>query len=475
MKRTQLIAWTAMLLLPASHLIAAQPNFVLVMSDDQGWGDAGYQGHPTLKTPHLDAMAADGMRFNRFYAGAPVCSPTRGSVLTGRHPYRYGIFFANTGHLLARELTIAEILKERGYATGHFGKWHLGTLTKTGLDSNRGGARNQKHFSPPWTNGFESNFSTEAKTPTFDPYLRPKNENGKTWWDPVKDASAAIPYGTRYWKKGQAVSGPLRGDDSRIIMDAALEFLRHSTDAERPFFAVIWFHAPHLPVVASSADRKQYQMHDKYTQHYLGSITALDRQVGRLRSELTRLGAADNTLLMFCSDNGPEGKDNAPGIAKPLRGRKRSLYEGGIRVPGLAVWPGRIKPGSETSTPACTQDYLPTILAAADADYPDARPLDGIDLSPVFANPSVKRKRGIGFQSGNQVAWIEDRYKLYGSSPGSKKELKNQNLRYELYDLTVDPRESTDLAIREPTLLQDKISRFQAWQESCRRSLEKGP
>ena len=151
------LATTAVLLLIATGpLIAARPNFVLVMSDDQGWGDTGYQGHPDLKTPHLDAMAADGIRFNRFYAGAPVCSPTRGSVLTGRHPYRYGVFFANTGHLLARELTIAEILKDSGYATGHFGKWHLGTLTKTGVDSNRGGERNQRHFSPPWNNGLKA-------------------------------------------------------------------------------------------------------------------------------------------------------------------------------------------------------------------------------------------------------------------------------------------------------------------------------
>jgi len=475
MKRTQLIAWTAMLLLAASHLIAAQPNFVLVMSDDQGWGDAGYQGHPTLKTPHLDAMAADGMRFNRFYAGAPVCSPTRGSVLTGRHPYRYGIFFANTGHLLDRELTIAEILKERGYATGHFGKWHLGTLTKLGLDSNRGGDRNHEHYSPPWINGFESTFSTEAKTPTFDPYFRPKTESGKTWWDPVKNATDATPYGTRYWINGDPVPGPLRGDDSRIIMDAALQFVRSSTDAGKPFLAVIWFHAPHLPVVASAADRKPYGQHDKYTQHYFGSITAMDRQMGRLRAELKRVGAADDTVVFFCSDNGPEGKDNAPGIAKPLRGRKRSLYEGGIRVPGLAVWPGRIKPGSVTSTPACTHDYLPTILAAAKIPYPSERPLDGMDLGPLFSDPSRKRGQAIGFQSGNQGAWIEDRYKLYGVSSGSKKDRNRKPMRYELYDLIEDPQESRDLASLKPAILAERVKRFEAWRESCRRSLEQVP
>ena len=309
------------------YLTAARPNFVLVMSDDQGWGDTGYQGHPDIKTPSLDAMAADGMQFTRFYAGAPVCSPTRGSVLTGRHPYRYGVFFANTGHLLPRELTIAELLKPAGYATGHFGKWHLGTLTKSGLDSNRGGARNKQHFAPPWLNGFDSNFSTEAKTPTWDPYLRPKSAKGKTWWDPVQDATMATAYGTRYWVKGRPVSGPLRGDDSEIIMDQALTFMRTKAKDEVPFLAVVWFHAPHLPVVASAADRKPYGAHSKYKQHYLGSITAMDRQVGRLRAALTRLGISRQTLVCFCSDNGPEGKESAPGSAGGLRGRKRSLYE----------------------------------------------------------------------------------------------------------------------------------------------------
>lgn len=456
-------------------VVAAPPNFVLVMSDDQGWGDAGYQGHPDLKTPSLDAMAADGIQFTRFYAGAPVCSPTRGSVLTGRHPYRYGVFFANTGHLLPRELTIGELLKPSGYATGHFGKWHLGTLTKTGLDSNRGGDRNKEHFAPPWLNGFDSNFSTEAKTPTWDPYLRPKSATGKTWWDPVSDAAMANPYGTQYWIQGDPVKGPLRGDDSQIIMDQALTFLRNSAKEKKPFLAVIWFHAPHLPVVASEADRKPYIRHGKYAQHYMGSVAAMDRQVGRLRTELETLGVAGDTLVCFCSDNGPEGKETAPGLAGALRGRKRSLYEGGIRVPGLAVWPGRIKPGTKTVMPATTHDYLPTILAAAGLTYPDSRPLDGISLLPVFKNPSLHREAGIGFQSGNQVAWIEDQYKLYGSSSGSKKERNPKKVRFELYDLLADPGEKNNLATIKPRLLAKKIEIYRAWQASCRQSLEHGP
>jgi len=461
-------------------LHAGKPNFVLLMSDDQGWGDTGYQGHPDLKTPALDAMAAEGMRFDRFYAAAPVCSPTRGSVLTGRHPYRYGVFSANTGHLLPRELTIAELLKPLGYATGHFGKWHLGTLTKSVSDSNRGGPKSKSHYAPPWINGFDHNFSTEAKTPTWDPYLRPKAASGKKWWDPVSDASLATPYGTRYWIKGKAVEGPLRGDDSEIIMDHALQFLTSQASSEKPFFVVIWFHAPHLPVVAGAADREPYKKHSKFKQHYFGCIAAMDRQVGRLRSELTRLGVAEDTLVCFCSDNGPEGKATAPGTANSLRGRKRSLYEGGIRVPGLAVWPARIAPGSRTKMPASTLDYLPTILAAVEQPYPDRRPLDGISLLPVFSNQQSKRNKGLGFQSAQQVAWIGDRYKVYGANPGkragaAKGSPKPPTVTYELYDLLQDPSESRDLAATEPELLAARISLLRRWQASCQKSLQAGP
>ena len=184
-----------------------RPNVILVMTDDQGWGDTGYNGHPTLKTPHLDRMAGQGLRFDRFYSGAPVCSPTRGSCLTGRHPYRYGITFANAGHLKKEEITLAEALKVLGYTTGHFGKWHLGTLTTQVRESNRGGPGSERIYSPPWENGFDTCFSTEAKVPT---------------WDPMKAPGAGRPYGTHYWTgPGKRETENLDGDDSRVIMDRA--------------------------------------------------------------------------------------------------------------------------------------------------------------------------------------------------------------------------------------------------------------
>ena len=151
-----------------------RPNVILIMCDDLGWGDVGFNGNKIIKTPNLDSMANSGIKFDQFYAAAPVCSPTRGSVLTGRHPFRYGIYYANTGHMKKKEFTLAEIMKTKGYRTGHFGKWHLGTLTTKIKDANRGGPKGAKHYSSPQQNGFDICFSTESKVPTWDPMLVPK-------------------------------------------------------------------------------------------------------------------------------------------------------------------------------------------------------------------------------------------------------------------------------------------------------------
>ncbi len=440
-----------------------RPNIVLMMCDDLGWGDVGFNGGTVIQTPHLDAMAAAGLRFTRFYAAAPVCSPTRGSCLTGRHPYRYGIYFANTGHMKPEERTLAELLKTLGYATGHFGKWHLGTLTKTQRDANRGGRPGSaRHYSPPQDNGFDVCFSTESKVPTYDPMWKPRGADDGGAWDAMTDRTDAVPYGTAYWnERGERVTENLDGDDSRIIMDRAIPFIEQAAGRNQPFFAVIWFHAPHLPVVADAEHRGLYP-HARSVRHrnYFGCITAMDEQVGRLRKELRRLGVAEETLIAFCSDNGPEGKPDAPGSAGPFRGRKRSLYEGGIRVPGLVEWPGRIPPGTTTDFPAVTSDYLPTILDLLDVEMLDGRPLDGVSLLPVLSGAKSARGTPIGFQSGNQVAWMDDRYKIYRSGKSE----------WELYDLQADPAESQDLADRFPQRVQAMASECVQWQASCRSS-----
>lgn len=460
-----LCAGLALLFSRASELRAQEdsspPNIILMMADDLGWADPGFMGNQEIRTPHLDEMAAAGLRFNRFYAAAPVCSPTRGSCVTGRHPFRYGIFHANVGHMRAQELTLAELLKAQGYATGHFGKWHLGTLTTEEKDSNRGGPRSEAHFSPPWENGFETCFSTEAKVPTWDPLLAPKKNRRRTWWDPVESVDEATSYGTAYWSNGEKVTDNTRGDDSRVIMDRAIPFIREAAEAKKPFFAIVWFHAPHLPVVAGPKYTAPYQKFDKYKQHYYGCITALDEQVGRLRKELRGLGVEKNTMVWFCSDNGPEGSaGRAPGSAGPLRGRKRDLYEGGIRVPGLLEWPAQVPEPRVTDVPACTSDYLPTILAALDIRLPDLRPIDGINLLPLIRGDMQERPGPIAFQFGKQDALIGNRYKLVRS--------KGQA---ELFDLQADIGEKQDLAGEHPQKVKAMSAVLDTWKNQCRESL----
>ncbi|MBN1489445.1 MAG: sulfatase-like hydrolase/transferase, partial [Phycisphaerae bacterium] len=236
----------------AAGAVAGRPNIILCMADDQGWGDVAYAGHPVLKTPNLDSMAAAGLRFDRFYAAAPVCSPTRGSVMTGRHPNRFGCFSWGFG-LRPQETTIAEALKSHGYVTGHFGKWHLGSVQKG---------------SPvhPGASGFDAWFSA----PNFfdnDPILS---------------------------REGVAVQ--TRGESSMVTVDAAIEFIRQHADTPQPFFAVVWFGSPHVPHKAAEADRAVYADQPKNRQDFYGEITGMDRAIGKLRSTLRTLGVQDNTL-----------------------------------------------------------------------------------------------------------------------------------------------------------------------------------
>lgn len=440
-----------------------KPNVLLVMCDDLGYGDPRcFNATSPIRTPNIDAMAAAGMKFTRFYAAAPVCSPTRGSCLTGRHPYRYGIYSANTGHMKPQEITLPELLKKEGYTTGHFGKWHLGTLTTTVKDANRGGPRGKKNYSTPSQHGYDDSFVTESKVPTFDPMIKPKDA-GRNAWDEIVDKTKGVAYGTHYWDHdGRSVTENLQGDDSRIIMDRAVPFIESAVEKNKPFFAAIWFHAPHLPVVAGRRHAELYNEHSVYQRNYYGCVTALDEQVGRLRERLRTLSVSENTLICFCSDNGPEGQTGkAPGSSAEFRGRKRSLYEGGVRVPGVMEWPGTIPAGSSTDFPAVTSDYLPTVLELLGVTYPSDRPLDGVSLTDVMRGKNVKRTKPIGFQSKNQIAWHSGSHKLYSSDGGKT---------WELYDLGTDPAEGNNLATTHPGLTAQLRSEVVSWQASCKRS-----
>ena len=433
-----------------------KPNIILCMADDMGWGDPGFNGNSMIKTPHLDRMAKAGMRLTRFYSGAPVCSPTRGSCLTGRHPYRYGIFFANSGHMRTEEITLAEALKTQGYTTGHFGKWHLGTLLPD-YSGKGAGRRPRENYMTPAMSGFDEWFSTEYAVATWDPY------------DPAVFHGKKKDYDTRalYWHNGRNITEGLKGDDSRIIMDRAIPFIRKAVEGSKPFLAVIWFHAPHAPVVAGPPYRAMYSRYSEDEQHYYGCITALDEQVGRLRRELRALGIADNTMLWFCSDNGPEGKDGKQGryrgSAGPFRGRKRSLFEGGVRVPGLLEWPARIKAGRITDVPCSTSDYFPTVLDVLGFQMKGRpEPIDGVSLLGLIEGTMTERPLPIGFESRNQVSLTDNRYKIYSSDKGNK---------YMLFDLLEDPGETKDLAAEKPQIVEAMKTKLDKWRASCKDSL----
>ena len=440
-----------------------KPNVILIMCDDLGWGDVGFNGNKIIKTPNLDSMANSGIKFDRFYAAAPVCSPTRGSVLTGRHPFRYGIYYANTGHMKKKELTLAEIMRTKGYRTGHFGKWHLGTLTTKIKDANRGGPKGAKHFSTPQQNGFDICFSTESKVPTWDPMLVPKEfsagSSRRKWWNPLNESKSADHYGTHYWdQNGKVVTENLRGSNSRVIMDRAIPFMKSSLKSKLPFFTVIWFHTPHLPVIAGPKYTKMYQSHSKYQQHYFGCITAMDEQIGRLRKALKEANAHRNTMIWFCSDNGPEGNESAPGKTGGFRGRKRSLYEGGIRVPALLEWPDKVQNKRTINCPVGTVDYLPTILSELNIKLPDSRPIDGIDLNPIITNKVKVRGKPMGFQSNSIASLITDRYKIV---------LNKKNENVEMYDLIKDPFEKLNIANEMREKASELKSELNEWIKSC--------
>jgi arylsulfatase A-like enzyme len=437
---------------------ANRPNIVLIMADDMGWGDPGFNGNKIIQTPNLDSMAKAGIRFTRFFAGGPVCSPTRGTCLTGRHYFRYGVTHANEGFLPRQEITMARMLKSLAYTTGHFGKWHLGTLTRDIKDGRRGGP-GTKFYMPPWEHGFDVCFSTEQAVPT---------------WNPMENQ----PFPTKYWTgPGRYATENLEGDDSRVIMDRVIPFIQDAVRAKQPFFAVVWFHAPHQPVIAGPRHRAMYSAYDEGAQHYYGCVTALDEQVGRLRSELRRLKVAESTMLWFTSDNGPEGRSSDQGtnrgVTGGLRGRKRSLFNGGVMVPGLLEWPGHAQPGRVVDLPCSTLDYFLTVQEVVGYEMPGKpRPMDGISLLPLIKGKLTSRPSPVCFRyvqskramfDSPMLAMVEGRYKLLTNlSEDAKEDL--------LFDLVADRAETTNVIAKHPEVARAMKTRLREWIESCKRS-----
>ncbi|WP_237225555.1 sulfatase [Rubinisphaera sp. JC750] len=421
------LAIAALVSCSTATMAAERPNVVLLMCDDLGYGDTGFNGHEIIQTPHLDSLARQGAVLTNFHSGDAVCSPTRGTCLTGRLPYRYGIWFANAGHLPAQEYTIPRMLKEQRYTTGHFGKWHLGTLSRE--FSSKGPKRNPAaNYSPPWERGYDQSFVTESAVAT---------------WNPVEHARYKNNY---YFENGEQATENLDGDDSRIIMDRAIPFVEQAVRQEEKFLAVIWFHAPHVPVIAGPEYLAKYEGHGEAA-HYYGCITAVDDQVGRLTAKLKSLGVFEDTLIFFCSDNGPEGRKpqgrNA-GTTDGLRGRKRSQYEGGVRVPAFACWPGHIPAESRIDVPLSTLDYLPTLASILDVELPD-RPIDGDDVSEILAGRSQTREP-IPFRVANTASVIAGDFKLV---------LRDFSSHAELYNLRRDRAEEHNIVTQYPEKVEE--------------------
>ena len=257
---------------------AEHPNIILMMADDLGYGDTGFNGNKIIKTPHLDQMANDGVKLTHFYAGGPVCSPTRGTFLTGRHYYRYGIWSANVGHLPKQEITLARMLKSKGYTTGHFGKWHVGTLSKT--HSTKGpGRKPAENFAPPWERDYDRSFVVESSVST---------------WDPGSDKNP-------FYDDGVPLAGDdpsLRGGAARVVVDRAVPFMEQAVKNDTPFLAVVWFNAPHEPIKAGPEYLAMYEGHGEAA-HYYGCITELDEQVGRIRKLSQGLGRGQQYAALF--------------------------------------------------------------------------------------------------------------------------------------------------------------------------------
>lgn len=473
-----------------SHGPNQRPNIIFLLADDMGYGDIQYNGGVAL-TPNLNDMAngPNSVQFDRFYSSAPVCSPTRGSLLTGRNHNRFCVWMANTvgrecagrDDFLCRikyplplaEVTVAEVLAEQGYRTACFGKWHLGELKS---------APGREHLcSDPGQNGFQVWKVTERSVPTstsncgcFNTSLCSLGHYQRKGPPPCTNYHGST-HGSS--ANGQLTSHPeiILKDDSEFIADEFSNFLSEVKDDVSPFFAYLPFHAVHKRFLATPPyddlyDSKEFSREEV---DYYASISAMDAAVGRIRALLRAHGKSDNTMFWFSSDNGPAEK--SPGSTAGLRGRKGTLYEGGIRVPGIVEWPNVIKRNSVSDYPVISSDFFPTIVEVL--GLRNALPkMDGSSILPVLQsegslgsgsrNDTIKWAFNIrgNFYGRYKAVIMDNQHKLIASyRRGSRKS-------HELYDLSEDPAESHDLSGRETLLSAELLSLLEDWLSSIENS-----
>ncbi|MBA4190403.1 MAG: hypothetical protein C0467_20640 [Planctomycetaceae bacterium] len=400
-----------------------KPNVVIVLADDMGWRDTGYHGNTVVKTPHLDDMAAKGLRFDYFYPGQQMCSPGRFAIMCGRNPCRTGLH--HLGAMRPQEITLARILKDAGYRTAQFGKWHLG------------GAETS-----PAKMGFDR----------------------AVWAINYFDLGASLQINDTKDKV------ELKGDTSVAVMGLALDWIRERAKDPEPFFTYVCFGSPHSPHKAADEFKAMYKDLPEGKQNYWGEVSGVDAAVGNLRAELKKLGIADDTLVWFSSDNGgitPESQD-------PSGKGKMTI---GCRTQGLLEWPAVVAKPIRTDLPCAHVDMLPTILAATGVKYPDTRPLDGVNLLPLIKGEAMKdRGKPLGFilwkgkgafgqvdfVSDTQGVWIDGSLKLIVEPGGGVK----------LFDIHADPAHKTDLAAKQ----SDDVKRLQTaldeWRKNVRASYD---
>jgi len=431
---------------PGEPQSGPRPNFVVVLCDDLGYGDLSCYGHPVIKTPNVDRLAAEGMRLTNCYAAAANCSPARTGLMTGRTPYRVGIHnwipMFSPMHVGRGEITVATLLRDRGYATCHAGKWHMN------------GKFNMPEQPQPSDHGFDHWLSTQNNA-------LPSHRN------PDNFVLGGVPLGRQ------------DGYSSAVVAGEAIRWLRDIRDPGKPFFLFVCFHEPHEPIATDERFVKMYPDPDdpSRSEHH-GNVTQMDHALGRLTVAIDELGLRDGTLVFFTSDNGPAVTAQHPhGSAGPLREKKGHLYEGGIRVPGIIRWPGHTRPGQVCHQPLCGVDLLPTFCEIAAAAPPEDRAIDGASFLPIFRGRPIHRATPLYWHfvfaaSRPKVAMRIGDWKIlagldrqFGRGGDITAEdqgaIKSAELDgFELYNLREDIGESNDLADAEPERLEAMKARL---------------